>query len=81
MNLMPINQPYSTYQEYLAHPKYRAVRAQAIKRSGGICERCGKRPVTEVHHLRYPKWGTFDVVENLQAICHECHCEIHGKDD
>ena len=46
-----------------------------------MCERCKQRPVTEVHHLRYPPWGTFDVVDNLQAICHECHCEIHGKEN
>jgi hypothetical protein len=27
--------PYSTYEEYLAHPQYKAVRAEAIERSGG----------------------------------------------
>lgn len=75
------NQPYSTYQEYLQHPRYRKVRAIAIQRSNGFCERCGKRPYTEVHHLKYPKWGTFDVPENLQVVCHECHCEIHGKEN
>ena len=58
-----------------------AVRTDVIKRAGGICERCKRRKVTEVHHLRYPPWGTFDVPENLMAICHQCHCEIHGKED
>lgn len=75
------NQPYSSYKEYLRHPEYRKVRAQALKRAGGTCERCKQRPVTEVHHLRYPKWGTFDTQDNLLAICHQCHCEIHGKAD
>jgi hypothetical protein len=56
------------------------VRALAFKRANGHCEKCGIRPPTEPHHLRYPKWGTFDVPENLLAICHECHCEIHGKE-
>lgn len=36
--------------------------------------------MTEVHHLQYPPWGTFDVIENLLAVCHECHCTIHGKE-
>jgi hypothetical protein len=71
--------PYSSYEEYLQHPEYRKVRQQAVDRSGGTCERCKGRRFTEVHHLRYPPWGTFDVVENLIAICHQCHCELHGK--
>lgn len=73
--------PYRTYDEYLRHPKYRAVRAVAFKRAAGRCERCKRRPPTEAHHLRYPPWGTFDVAGNLLVICHQCHCEIHGKDD
>lgn len=51
-----------------------------MQRAGGICERCRRRPATEPHHLRYPKWGTFDVPENLIAVCHACHCELHGKE-
>jgi hypothetical protein len=45
-----------------------------------MCERCHGRPPTEPHHLRYPPWGTFDVPENMIAVCHPCHCEIHGKE-
>jgi len=70
---------YRSYREYLKHPKFLAVRAEVFRRAGGTCERCGRRPPTEPHHLRYPPWGTFDVPENLLAICHQCHCEIHGK--
>ena len=75
------NSPYHSYREYLQHPKFRAVRAQVMERAGGICEHCEQRPATEVHHLRYPPWGTFDVPENMIAVCHECHCEIHGKEN
>jgi hypothetical protein len=32
-------------------------------------------------NLRYPPWGSFDVPENMIAVCHQCHCEIHGKAD
>lgn len=72
-------EPYRTYAEYLRHPRFLEIRAEVFKRAGGLCERCGKRPPTEPHHLRYPPWGTFDVPENMIAVCHQCHCEIHGK--
>lgn len=48
--------------------------------AGGICQRCKQAKATQVHHLRYPPWGTFDVVENLLPVCYACHCEIHGKE-
>lgn len=70
---------YRTYAEYLRHPRYRAVRLQAMKRANWRCQRCGGR-ATEVHHLRYPPWGTFDVVANLLPVCHACHCRIEGKE-
>jgi len=74
--------PYRTYQEYLKHPIYLAVRKTAIVRSGGVCERCKDRAVTEVHHLSYPKWGAFEKdASRLLAICHQCHCEIEGKEN
>lgn len=77
----PGDAPYRTYREYLRHPRFLAVRAQAFKRAGGWCERCGLSPPTEPHHLHYPPWGAFDVPENIIAVCHRCHCEIHGKAD
>ncbi|MGH3499337.1 MAG: HNH endonuclease [Nocardioidaceae bacterium] len=71
--------PYRSYREYLRHPRFLKVRTEVFDRAGGKCERCGIRPPTEPHHLRYPPWGTFDVPENLVAICHQCHCDAHGK--
>lgn len=70
---------YATYREYLQHPRFLKVKAEVFARAGGKCERCSLRPPKDPHHLRYPPWGEFDVPENLIAICHECHCEIHGK--
>lgn len=74
-----LDQPYHSYREYLKHPRFLAVRAQVFERAAGVCERCYDRTPTEPHHLRYPPWGTFDVPENMIAVCHGCHCEIHGK--
>ncbi len=75
------NSPYATYQDYLRHPRFLAIRQLVMERAGGVCERCGVRPAREPHHLRYPKWGTFDVPDNLIAVCHECHCRFHGKEN
>lgn len=76
---LPFEPPYRSYREYLKHPRFLAVRAKVFARAAGVCERCKQRPPRDPHHLRYPPWGEFDVPENLIAICHECHCEIHGK--
>lgn len=70
---------YKSYAEYLRHPKFRAVRKIAMDRADWMCQRCHNARASEVHHLRYPKWGTFDVPENLLPVCHACHCAIHGK--
>jgi hypothetical protein len=72
--------PYRTYREYLRHPQFRAVRAIVMSRASGQCEVCNIARASEVHHLRYPPWGTIDVPENLIAICHPCHCRIHNKE-
>jgi hypothetical protein len=73
--------PYATYAEYLKHPKFLVIRQQAMDAANWICQRCKTARATEVHHLRYPKWGTFDVIENLLPVCHQCHCDIHGKEN
>lgn len=70
---------YRTYEEYLATPEFQAIKAEVWRRCNGMCERCGKRPAVDPHHLRYPKWGTVDVPENITALCRQCHCEAHGK--
>lgn len=84
--LKKVSQPtlplYTTYDEYLRHPLYLLVRRQAILRSGGICEVCGEQPYNEVHHLEYPPWGTIEEnADHLLAVCHDCHCKIHGKEN
>lgn len=71
---------YRTYAEYLRHPRYRFVRGIVMTLADWRCQRCGER-ATEVHHLRYPPWGTFDVPENLEPVCHQCHCNEHGKEN
>lgn len=76
---LPPATPYRNYAEYLQHPRFRAIFQLVLDRAKNICERCKIEPASEPHHLRYPPWGTFDVPENLIAVCHKCHCELHGK--
>jgi hypothetical protein len=70
-----VDAPYRTYAEYLRHPRFLAVRRLVFERAAGKCERCADEP----HHLRYQPWGAFDIPTNLLAVCHRCHCDIHGK--
>ena len=71
---------YSTYEEYLRHPKFRAIRKEAMICAGYRCLDCGDS-ATEVHHKKYPKWGEFDEVINLVPLCHSCHSKRHGKEN
>ena len=56
------------------------------KKVVGKCEKCGKVPATEVHHLQHQKYadengfiGTFhkNHEANLTSLCHECHMKYH----
>lgn len=62
----------------IASPLFDSPSEQARARSGGICERCSKRRVTEVHHLRY---GNDVTADDIVAVCHQCHCELEGVKD
>lgn len=80
---------YSTYDEYLRTPEFRAARANAFWRACGRCEadkyehdgirRC-ENLATEVHHVAYCAWGKYDTAENLLAVCHGCHEDAHRCD-
>lgn len=69
---------YRTYQEYLQHPKFKEIRQKAMIQANWICQDCQQNIATEVHHIKYPRWGTFDDVSNLIPLCHNCHCKRHG---
>jgi hypothetical protein len=68
---------YKTYQEYLATPEFRDVCKIVAGRSGGVCERCEFKKADQFHHVKYPRWGSFDVAANLLHVCYPCHCELH----
>jgi len=64
--------------------------AEVLKRAKGICERClspapfirrkDDSPYLEVHHIITLADNGDDTVENAQALCPNCHRELHfGK--
>lgn len=78
---------YLTYAEYLKTPLFLAARDMEMSEAGGRCRQCGA-VATEVHHQDktkqtkgYPPWGCWETTENIEAICHGCHCKEHGKPD
>lgn len=71
---------FNNYKEYLNHKMFKAIRKAAMAKTDGKCSSCGNKADIVHHHKGYPKpWGTFDVPENIQPLCHPCHCQIHGK--
>jgi hypothetical protein len=71
--------PYQNYSEYLQQPEFQAIRKEVLARANFLCERCGWAEATEVHHIIYPPWGTWDTADNLRALCHACHSRLEGK--
>ncbi len=76
---------YLSYQDYLRSPLFKAARDLEMLNASGKCRKCGAY-ATEVHHrdakkktTGYPPWGCWETSENLESICHECHCKEHGK--
>lgn len=61
--------------------------AEALMRANGICEKCKKKapflrkndgtPYLEVHHIKSLSDGGTDSLENVIAICPNCHRKFH----
>ena len=58
---------------------------EAVKaRSGGICEGCGRRRASEIHHRRYKSRGGGHELSNLLHLCGSgnhtgCHGTAHTE--
>lgn len=58
----------------------KAVHAQVIERSQGLCERCGCAPDfrgLSVHHKVFRSQGGKSTIENQVALCGACHSLSH----
>jgi hypothetical protein len=43
------------------------------ERSGGMCERCRVRPLTEYHHCKFRSHGGTGELSNCLGLCAWCH--------
>jgi 5-methylcytosine-specific restriction endonuclease McrA len=68
----------TTYHWDLGSAFWRERREYILKRANFICEKCGKRPATEVHHLTYLRVFN-ELPTDLLALCRPCHSESHWR--
>lgn len=66
------------YQKYLRSTAWKKKRFAVMKRCRGMCERCSKWPVTNVHHLSYANVGD-EPLGDLLGVCAQCHLELHER--
>ena len=57
-------------------PGWRRLRAAALRRDGGRCQRCGAEAV-EVHHVVPMSAGGADTLDNVLSLCEPCHAREH----
>lgn len=65
------------YAAYLRTPHWKALRAVVLERWSGLCEECGVKPATQVHHRTYERLGR-EVLADLTPLCATCHAGTHG---
>ena len=72
-----------------SHYRNQDVVKLARRRANGFCELCNKRapfkdrrgnPYLEVHHIKWVSRGGNDSVENVVALCPNCHKKMHVLD-
>lgn len=68
-------------------PEWPHIRAEAIRRAKGRCQRCGtglKKGRCEVHHKIPPRnfrhTRAANVLDNLEVLCKRCHGQRHQDD-
>jgi len=69
---------WATYNAYLKTPAWEKRRRLVFSRARGICEGCGEREATQVHHLSY-EHVTRELLWELRAVCNGCHERIHEQ--
>ncbi|MED3822084.1 HNH endonuclease, partial [Priestia aryabhattai] len=66
------------------------IKEYAKKMAQGICQLCDKEapfldkqgnPFLEVHHINYLSNGGEDKIDNVVALCPNCHRRIHMLED
>ena len=61
----------------LGQDEYRLLRLAVLERDGWRCQQCGSMCNLEVHHLTFRSRAGSDSLENLIALCADCHRDAH----
>ena len=69
------------YADYINSAEWSRKRSRVMMRARQgaafpMCEGCGDRPATEVHHLTYQNLGE-EFLWELAAVCDHCHERLH----
>jgi 5-methylcytosine-specific restriction endonuclease McrA len=68
-----------TYSEWLASPRFKEIRKEAIARADGRCQVCNNSMGLETHHREYSTLGTPEEIENVIILCDRCHKLFSGR--
>ncbi len=71
---------WDEYKEYMASDAWGVRRKLVLRRAAYICEGCGMRSATQVHHLSYAHFKEEFLFE-LVALCQPCHERAHADHD
>ena len=79
---------YTIEREYINRDQYIAEYAKRV--ANGVCQLCGKnapfnnkegKPYLEAHHIEWLSKGGEDTIDNVVALCPNCHRKMHILDD
>jgi 5-methylcytosine-specific restriction endonuclease McrA len=43
-----------------------------------ICEKCNNKKAVDIHHIIFRSQGGSDNIDNLIALCRDCHNKAHA---
>lgn len=66
------------YHQYLLSDDWKEKRKLILERDQNVCQFCRLLPAVDVHHLHYDNLFN-ELLEDLRAVCLECHHLIHTK--
>jgi len=65
------------YIEYIHSEAWRSRAAEAIRKAGYKCSKCGNIGKLECHHNAYNRLGA-ELDSDLDVLCDSCHKQIHN---
>ena len=68
------------YAEYLKSDEWKERRKMLMEEADWTCMKCGEK-ATQLHHVSYENIGEEELIDDVIAVCKDCHDEIHGKGD